>query len=119
MVSEGSKIMTDLNRHRGYTPVSRARSGVRSPIKDIMTVRSAALVDRARIAAEVANQEFLIHERMDATYDLAEHMARRSARLRAIISETGNDPELHQFHTFIKGAATGAIVNLMQGDEPR
>jgi hypothetical protein len=80
-----------------------------------MNLRGEALIDRARITAEVSNVGHAAHERADAAFDLAEHVAERSARLTRLIEVMGNDPELHQMHTYIKGGAAAAIMDLMQG----
>jgi len=109
----------ELSRQPDYRPVRRYSGAAPSPVRRIMTLRSEALIDRARIAAEVANEEFQAHQRMDAGFGLAEHMATRSARLHRVICEAGNDPELHQLHSYIKGASTEAIINLIQGDDRR
>src|SRR5438874_2363367 len=110
-------MSNELGRWPDYRPIPRRSGGAVSPVRRIMAIRSEALIDRARIVVEVANEEFQVHERMDAGFNLAEHMAARSARLRDVIRETGNDPELHQLHSYIKGASTEAIINLIQGDD--
>lgn len=108
-------MSSDLNRRKDYQPVRRTSSDV-SPVRRMMLLRAEALIDRAAIASEVANQEFQTHLRMDAGFDLAEHLAARAERFRGVIKDTGNDPELHQLHSYIKGASTEAIINLMRGD---
>src|SRR5436309_258122 len=109
----------ELERRPDYRPIRRSSGAAPSPVRRIMAIRSEALIDRARITAEVANEEFQVHERMDLGFNLAEHMAARSARLHEVIRETGNDPDLHQLHSYIKGASTEAIINLIQGDDRR
>jgi hypothetical protein len=109
----------ELARQPDYSPVRRNGCTVPSPVRRIMALRSEALIDRARIAAEVANEEFQVHERMTAGFNLAEHLAARAERLRSIIGQSGNDPELHQLHSYIKGASTEAIINLIRGDDGR
>jgi hypothetical protein len=108
--------MTELSPRADYTPVRRGGSGL-SPVRRIMDLRSEALIDRARISAEITNVGHEAHERVDAAFDLAEHVAERSGRFSTIIRDMGNDPELHQMHSYIKGGAAAAIMDLMQGPQ--
>ena len=105
----------ELSRRPDYMPVPRSSGASPSPVRRIMALRSESMIDRARIAAEVANEEFQVHERMDAGFNLAEYLAARAERLRDFIRDTGDDPELHQLHSYIKGASTEAIIHLIQG----
>ena len=105
----------ELSGGSDYRPVRRSSNELASPVSRILALRSEALVDRARIAAETASQEFQIQERMDAGFNLATHMTARSAKLRSFIQETGGDPELHQLHSYIKLASTEAIIGLIKG----
>lgn len=109
-------MASDLSRRGDYTPVPRGGGGP-SPVRRIMDLRSEALIDRARISAEVTSIGHAAHERVDAAFDLAEHVAERSGRFTKLIAGTGNDPELHQMHSYIKGGAAAAIMDLMQGPQ--
>jgi hypothetical protein len=82
-----------------------------------MDLRSEALIDRARISAEITSVGHEANERVDAAFDLAEHVAERSGRFTKVIRDMGNDPELHQMHSYIKGGAAAAIMDLMQGPQ--
>ena len=102
-----------------YRPVRRDRAAEPtnvSPVRRIMALRTAALLDQARATTEVAKEKHRIKESADAGYDLAVHVTARSAQLAAFIHDTGDDPELHQMHSFMKLAATEAVVNLIKGD---
>jgi hypothetical protein len=105
----------ELERRPDYTPVRRGMDANASVVRRIMALRGESIIDRAKIAAEVSSESFQAERRMDAAFDLAEHMTERSARFAQHIVATGNDQELHQLHSYIKGAATEAIINLMQG----
>ncbi len=86
-----------------------------SPVSRIMALRTAAVLNQAKTTADVATEKHRIKESYDASLDLAVHITARSAQLRSFIHETGDDPELHQMHSFVKLAATEALVNLMKG----
>jgi hypothetical protein len=105
----------EMERRGDYTPARRGSDVSASGVRRIMALRSEAVIDRAKITAEVSSESFQAEQRMDAAFDLAEHMTERSARLAERIMDTGNDRELHQLHSYIKGAATEAIITLMQG----
>jgi hypothetical protein len=111
-------MSNELERRPDYTPARRGSDANGSTVRRIMNLRGEALIDRAKIAAEVSSALFQAEQRMDAAFDLAEHMTERSASLGQAIVETGNDRELHQLHSYIKGAATEAIITLMQGAVP-
>ena len=107
----------EVARRADYTPVRRSASGP-SPVRRIMNLQSEAIIDRARITAEIESVRREALERAKAAFDLAEYVTERSAALTRKIADTGNDPELHQMHSFIKGGAAAAIDNLMQGPQP-
>jgi hypothetical protein len=104
----------EVARRPDYNPVRRT-VGEGNSVRRIMNLRSEALIDQARIAAEVESERRQALERAKAAYDLAEYVAERSAAFTRKIVETGNDPELHQMHSYIKGGAAAAINDLMQG----
>jgi hypothetical protein len=104
----------DLTPRSEYTPTRRVSSSL-SPVRQIMNIRTEALIDRARITAEISNVGHEAKERTAEAYDLAEYVTERAGRLTRKIQEEGNDPELHQMHSYIKGGAATAIVDLMQG----
>lgn len=107
-------VSGELAPRPSYTPAPRSTGRV-SPVRRIMNLQSEALIDRAKITAEVSNVRHLAVERMNAAFDLAEHAAVRSAELTRKIAEMGNDPELHQLHSYIKGGVGAAVMDLMQG----
>lgn len=109
----------ELSRRPDYTPVGRNSSTTRSPVSRMMALRADALIDRAAIAAEIANEEFQIRERINAGFRLTKHIAILSAELRDHIRETGNDPDMHQLHSFMMGASAEATVNFVRGDDRR
>jgi len=100
----------DLTPQSRPSPVRRTGGGI-SPVRRIMDLRSEALIERARISAEIANVGHEAKERTAEAYDLAEPAAQFTRK----IQEEGNDSELHQMHTYIKGGAAAAIMDLMQG----
>jgi hypothetical protein len=111
-------VSNELDWHSEYRPIRRSNGGSgSSAVRRIMAIRSEAMIDRARIAAEVTNEQFQVHARMDAGFDLTMHMTSRSAQLASFIHDTGNDPELHQLHTYLKAACAEAIIDLIKGSD--
>jgi hypothetical protein len=104
----------ELTPQSGQTPVRRAGGGI-SPVRRIMDIRSEGLIQKARTSAEIANVGHEAKERTAEAYDLAEYVAERAAQFTRKIQAEGNDSELHQMHTYIKGGAAAAIMDLMQG----
>ncbi|WP_194904387.1 hypothetical protein [Catenulispora rubra] len=107
----------ELNRRPDYRPIRRSSDASLSPVQRIMALRSEALVDQARIVAEAASEQLQVHQRTDAAYDLAAHLAVRARHMNAFIRDTGDDPDLHLLHSYIKGASTEAIINLIRGTD--
>ena len=103
-----------LTPRSGPSPVRRVGGGA-SPVRRIMDLRSEALIERARISAEIANVGHEAMERTAHAYDLAEYVAKRAAQFTRTIQAEGNDSELHQMHSYIKGGAAEKVMDLMQG----
>ena len=110
-------MSSNLYRPPDYTPVSRPTSREPSPVRRIMALRAEALVDRARITAEVANEAFAAHLRLDAGADVFEHAVGRSAGLRRYIQEAGDDPEFYPLHSLFKLASVRLALHLVEGEE--
>jgi hypothetical protein len=108
-------MANEINRRAQYTPARRTSDVNASAVRQIMKLRGDTIIDRAKITAEVSSASFLAEQRMDAGFDLAEHMTQRSARLAERIREMGDDPDLHQLHSYIKAAGTEVTIGLMQG----
>ena len=116
---KGYDMSSELDRPPDYRPARRngGSDTSSSALRRIMAVGTEEKVHRVVIAAKVTNEQFQVQGRMNAGYDLAVHMTARSAQLRDFIADTGDDPELHQLHSYIKGACTEAIIDLIKGRE--
>ena len=108
----------EFSRPPDYHPVRRGSDNSLSPLRRLMALRSEALIDQARIVAEITSEHLNVQGRMNAGFELAEHLTVRAAGLRDLIYRAGDDPELHRLHSYIKAASTEAIIDLIKGDRP-